>query len=89
MADRSPPTRKRGAEVEFQSGGPPEDFGTGPAAKKNGLFNLRTGKPFEIPEGDTFGRSRSVAEFEKLNRVGEGTYGIVYRARDTKTGSGY
>ena len=27
---------------------------------------------------------RFVTEFEKLNRVGEGTYGIVYRARDTK-----
>lgn len=33
-----------------------------------------------------YGRCRSVNEFEKLNRVGEGTYGIVYRARDTKTG---
>uniref|UniRef100_A0A8C4HE63 Cyclin dependent kinase 10 n=1 Tax=Dicentrarchus labrax TaxID=13489 RepID=A0A8C4HE63_DICLA len=28
---------------------------------------------------------RSVREFEKLNRIGEGTYGIVYRARDTKS----
>ncbi|VDP85737.1 unnamed protein product, partial [Echinostoma caproni] len=28
------------------------------------------------------GRCRSVAEFEKLNRIGEGTYGIVYRAKD-------
>lgn len=32
------------------------------------------------------GGCRSVNEFEKMNRVGEGTYGIVYRARDTKTG---
>ncbi|XP_048210872.1 cyclin-dependent kinase 10 isoform X3 [Perognathus longimembris pacificus] len=31
------------------------------------------------------GQCRSVKEFEKLNRIGEGTYGIVYRARDTKT----
>ncbi|XP_077374262.1 cyclin-dependent kinase 10 isoform X4 [Festucalex cinctus] len=31
-----------------------------------------------------FGRCRSVRCFEKLNRIGEGTYGIVYRARDTK-----
>uniref|UniRef100_A0A5S6KSK6 Folliculin n=1 Tax=Xenopus tropicalis TaxID=8364 RepID=A0A5S6KSK6_XENTR len=31
------------------------------------------------------GRCRSVKEFEKLNRIGEGTYGIVYRARDTKS----
>uniref|UniRef100_A0AAX7U515 mitogen-activated protein kinase n=1 Tax=Astatotilapia calliptera TaxID=8154 RepID=A0AAX7U515_ASTCA len=32
-----------------------------------------------------FGSCRSVREFEKLNRIGEGTYGIVYRARDTKS----
>lgn len=29
--------------------------------------------------------ARSVDEYEKLNRVGEGTYGTVYRARDKKT----
>ena len=28
------------------------------------------------------GSCRSVERFEKLNRIGEGTYGIVYRARD-------
>lgn len=28
---------------------------------------------------------RDVNEYEKLNKVGEGTYGVVYRARDTKT----
>eukprot|EP01080_Neovahlkampfia_damariscottae_P004567 gene4567-7951_t len=32
-----------------------------------------------------FGNCRSVEEFEKLNRIGEGTYGTVYRAKDTKT----
>ncbi|XP_018111794.1 cyclin-dependent kinase 10 L homeolog isoform X1 [Xenopus laevis] len=36
-------------------------------------------------EEDRLGRCRSVKEFEKLNRIGEGTYGIVYRARDTKS----
>ncbi|PAV56461.1 hypothetical protein WR25_00184 [Diploscapter pachys] len=30
-----------------------------------------------------YGSCRQVNEFEKLNRIGEGTYGIVYRARDT------
>lgn len=30
--------------------------------------------------------SRSVFEYEKLNKINEGTYGIVYRARDKKTG---
>ena len=33
-----------------------------------------------------FGNCRSVAEFQKLNRVGEGTYGVVYRAKDTISG---
>ena len=56
-----------------------------PAKKKTALFNLRTGEPFDVHEKDIHGRTRSVSEFEKLNRVGEGTYGIVYRARDTKT----
>lgn len=56
-----------------------------PSKKKTALFNLRTGEPFDIKENDIHGRTRSVSEFEKLNRVGEGTYGIVYRARDTKT----
>ncbi|XP_066413524.1 cyclin-dependent kinase 10 isoform X1 [Molothrus aeneus] len=40
---------------------------------------------FEVPAADRLGRCRSVKEFEKLNRIGEGTYGIVYRARDTLT----
>ncbi|KAG0502278.1 hypothetical protein HPP92_002350 [Vanilla planifolia] len=29
---------------------------------------------------------RSVDEFERLNKIDEGTYGIVYRAKDKKTG---
>ncbi|KAK9278357.1 hypothetical protein L1049_027922 [Liquidambar formosana] len=29
---------------------------------------------------------RSVFEYEKLNKINEGTYGVVYRARDKKTG---
>ncbi|CAM6102171.1 unnamed protein product [Calypogeia fissa] len=29
---------------------------------------------------------RSVDEFERLNRIDEGTYGVVYRARNRKTG---
>ncbi|KAA0194130.1 hypothetical protein HAZT_HAZT005944 [Hyalella azteca] len=31
------------------------------------------------------GQCRFVGEFEKLNRIGEGTYGVVYRARDKST----
>lgn len=73
-----------GEEVEFLSSGTHHDpSGT---AKKSLLYDLRTGKPFEVPVKDQFGSCRFVSEFEKLNRVGEGTYGIVYRARDTKSG---
>lgn len=47
------------------------------------LVCLSTGKPFTIRPKHVMGKCRSVNEFEKLNRVGEGTYGIVYRARDS------
>ncbi len=43
-------------------------------------------KCITIPSEHCLGNSRSVAEFEKLNRIGEGTYGVVYRARDTING---
>ncbi|KAG0012674.1 Cyclin-dependent kinase 10 [Podila clonocystis] len=33
-----------------------------------------------------FGTSRIVDDFEKLNKVGEGTYGVVHKAKDRKTG---
>uniref|UniRef100_A0A8C1FUF3 Cyclin dependent kinase 10 n=1 Tax=Cyprinus carpio carpio TaxID=630221 RepID=A0A8C1FUF3_CYPCA len=49
------------------------------------LKSLRTDKTFIIPQSERLGRCRSVKEFEKMNRIGEGTYGIVYRARDTRT----
>ncbi|TNN07715.1 Cyclin-dependent kinase 11B isoform 1 [Schistosoma japonicum] len=39
------------------------------------------GKPFYFP---SIQGCRSVEEFECLNRIEEGTYGVVYRARDKK-----
>lgn len=44
-----------------------------------------TNKLVAFPQSDALGACRSVSEFKKLNRIGEGTYGIVYRARDVKS----
>lgn len=47
------------------------------------LTSIKTFEKKTIPEEHCYGRCRPVTEFEKLNRIGEGTYGVVYRARDT------
>lgn len=39
----------------------------------------------QINDEYRLGKCRDVNEYEKLNRVGEGTYGVVYRAKDLKT----
>lgn len=44
-----------------------------------------SGKLIPLPQREILGASRRVSDFEKLNRIGEGTYGIVYRARDLKS----
>ncbi|KAG9338115.1 hypothetical protein JZ751_027086 [Albula glossodonta] len=49
------------------------------------LKSLKHPGTFTVPQQDRLGKCRSVKEFEKLNRIGEGTYGIVYRARDTRS----
>ncbi|XP_025115550.1 cyclin-dependent kinase 10-like [Pomacea canaliculata] len=51
---------------------------------RSALFSILTGEWMEISPQHKTGNCRSVTDFEKLNRVGEGTYGVVYRARDTK-----
>lgn len=55
-----------------------------PELRPGEVVSPATGRPVAIPR-DYLGTCRSVNEFEKLNRVGEGTYGIVYRARDVKS----
>lgn len=42
-----------------------------------------------VPRSHFLGRCRPVTDFEKLNCIGEGTYGVVYRARDRKDGKIY
>lgn len=81
---RESPVAVAEADVETISREPGPDP-TAPITRKGFLTSLITGKPMDIPEKDILGRCRFVSEFEKLNRIGEGTYGVVYRARDTKT----
>ena len=61
------------------------DPGREDALSNNEVISLLTLQPLKIPQREIFGGCRDVADFQKLNRIGEGTYGIVYRARDTKT----
>src|SRR5688572_6912526 len=42
-----------------------------------------------VPRSHFLGRCRPVTDFEKLNCIGEGTYGVVYRARDRRDGKIY
>ncbi|XP_055626408.1 cyclin-dependent kinase 10 [Toxorhynchites rutilus septentrionalis] len=58
---------------------------SGPIIRKGTLMSFINRKFIEIPNKDAFGRCRYVSVFQKCNRVGEGTYGIVFRAKDTQT----
>jgi cyclin-dependent kinase 10 len=49
------------------------------------VLSLDTLSPVSLPDEDKYGLCSNVNNYEKLNRVGEGTYGIVYRARHLKT----
>ncbi|XP_029654345.1 cyclin-dependent kinase 10-like [Octopus sinensis] len=44
------------------------------------LISLSTLKPFVVPDDDKWGLCRSIDRFEILNTIGEGAYGVVYRA---------
>ncbi len=68
------------------SGHPPSSSTSSLPSKRATFYDLRTGQPYELRDEEQFGACRFVSEFEKLNRIGEGTYGIVYRARDTRSG---
>ncbi|CAF9917332.1 MAG: Cyclin-dependent kinase 10 [Alectoria fallacina] len=46
-----------------------------------------TGQPLDLGLRDSGfeGQCVSITSYEKLNQLGEGTYGVVYRARDRQT----
>ncbi|KAI7833719.1 hypothetical protein BX661DRAFT_177407 [Kickxella alabastrina] len=44
-----------------------------------------SGKAINIPQNGFLGACIDVNDYEKINRIGEGTYGIVYRGRHKKS----
>ncbi|KAI8917860.1 cyclin-dependent kinase 10 [Powellomyces hirtus] len=73
--------------------GPPRPYrphphrSTSPPAKPRTIVSL-THPPTHTTLPPAFtGRATSVESYEKLNRIGEGTYGIVYRARHRASGA--
>ena len=50
--------------------------------------SLRTLEPIQPPQRsiNMLQGCRSVDEFERMNKIDEGTYGVVYRAKDKKSG---
>ncbi|KAF9955243.1 Cyclin-dependent kinase 10 [Mortierella alpina] len=84
--DRKQKDDQKNAETK----GAPSQAGTATTAlTKPDPLNLLsiTGRMGSLtPQKAFFGTSRVVDDFEKLNKVGEGTYGVVYRARDKRTG---
>ncbi|XP_052817018.1 cyclin-dependent kinase 10-like [Mya arenaria] len=55
--------------------------------EKPALLSFLTGKWMDIPESKLFGKCRPVLEFKKEHRLGEGTFGVVYKAKDTRNGT--
>ena len=53
--------------------------------KREGAFNLRTVRRlrFQMPELQS---CRHIEQYEKLNHIEEGSYGVVFRARESGTG---
>lgn len=67
--------------------------GRTPVPRGGGVFPVTgaEGSPSAAPDLAVrfqLGRCRSVKEFEKLNRIGEGTYGIVCKGSHVVSGGG-
>ncbi|KAJ1956838.1 hypothetical protein GGI12_005200, partial [Dipsacomyces acuminosporus] len=52
--------------------------------ENRGLIDF-SGNPTHIPQAGFLGACNDVDSYEKLDRIGEGTYGIVYKARHRNT----
>ncbi|CAF0992164.1 unnamed protein product, partial [Didymodactylos carnosus] len=69
------------SDGQFQSSSPSSTSAS--AQNKVPLYSLLSkDKQFSIPDELSYGTCRCVSDFEKLNCIGKGTYGIVYRGRD-------
>ncbi|KAF9279292.1 Cyclin-dependent kinase 10 [Mortierella alpina] len=90
QALRNKDRKQKDDQKNAESKGAPSQAGpTTAALTKPDPLNLLsiTGRMGSLtPQKAFFGTSRVVDDFEKLNKVGEGTYGVVYRAKDKRTG---
>ncbi|KAK9843757.1 hypothetical protein WJX81_005040 [Elliptochloris bilobata] len=77
-------TADAGATGPFPSPGP--EIATDPALPDADGAADGDSAEAEAPRANMLRECRSVEEFERLNRISEGTYGVVYRARDKATG---
>ena len=72
----------RGGGLGAMSQAPPNPDGKRPSSSSSSSSRR---KPPQHP--DFLGNARSVYNFERLNVIGQGTYGVVYRARDKESGA--
>ncbi|KAF9584436.1 hypothetical protein BGW38_006453 [Lunasporangiospora selenospora] len=79
------PSEYLGDEVHSTPGrsSTPGDASDSPAMARTPIYQIPVP---EAPQYPVLQGCRSVENYEKLNRISEGTYGVVYRARDRVTG---
>ncbi|XP_033220117.1 cyclin-dependent kinase 11B-like isoform X2 [Belonocnema kinseyi] len=81
----SPLSVERLAKSDHSEGGSPGHVDSNGAAKGEETEEKVTQVPELPPYLPAIQGCRSVEEFQCLNRIEEGTYGVVYRARDKRT----